>query len=212
MPVPVSVTLSATSGPRERQAVGSRRGDAPRPLTLAVRERERPAPRHRVARVDAEVGDHLLELARIGDDVAQRRVEMQLKLDVLADEPPEHAAHLVHDRVEIHDRGCSTCFRLNASSWRTSPAARWAARPISCRSSRRGSARRSPDDQELGVAQDGRQQVVEVVGDAARELTDRLHLLRLPELVLEALPVGDVPQVGQQSRPAARRRPGRPRG
>src|SRR5216117_2992357 len=39
--------------------------------------------------------------------------------------------------------------------------------------------------QQLGRAQDGREQVVEVVGDAARELHYGFHLLRLTQLLLE---------------------------
>ncbi len=46
--------------------------------------------------------------------------------------------------------------------------------------------------QELGVSVDGGQQVVEVVGDPARQPTDRLHLLGLAELDLELLVPGDV--------------------
>ena len=41
------------------------------------------------------------------------------------------------------------------------------------------------------VAHDGRQQIVEVVRDAAGELADRLHLLRLTQLLLGALALGD---------------------
>src|ERR1700730_9050153 len=38
-------------------------------------------------------------------------------------------------------------------------------------------------DQEFGIAQNDRQQVVEVVGDPAGELPDGLHFLRLPQLL-----------------------------
>src|SRR6185503_12197567 len=41
-------------------------------------------------------------------------------------------------------------------------------------------------DHELGVADDDEQEVVEVVGDAAGEAADGLHLLGLAELLLEA--------------------------
>ncbi|MNC91461.1 hypothetical protein D3C83_77300 [compost metagenome] len=47
-------------------------------------------------------------------------------------------------------------------------------------------------DQHLGVAEDHGQHVVEVVGDPARELTDGFHLLRLPQLILEAPAVGEI--------------------
>jgi hypothetical protein len=46
--------------------------------------------------------------------------------------------------------------------------------------------------EDLGVADHHRQQVVEVVGDPARELAHRLHLLRLAQLLLELHPLRDV--------------------
>ena len=46
--------------------------------------------------------------------------------------------------------------------------------------------------EQLRIARDRREHVVEVVGDAAGELADRLHLLRLPQLLLELLLLGDV--------------------
>ena len=81
-------------------------------------------------------------------------------------------------------RGCSTCRRLNASSWPVSAAARAAAFRISS-AWRRSAVVVEPVDQELAVADDHRQQVVEVVRDAAGEPADRLHLLRLAQLLLE---------------------------
>ena len=45
------------------------------------------------------------------------------------------------------------------------------------------------EQQHVGVADDHGQQVVEVVGDAAGQLTKRFHLLRLHELLLE-FPLG----------------------
>jgi hypothetical protein len=46
--------------------------------------------------------------------------------------------------------------------------------------------------QELRVAADHREEVVEVVGDAAGEQADGVHLLRVAELLLEALQLCDV--------------------
>ena len=79
-------------------------------------------------------------------------------------------------------RGCITCLRLNASSWRVRPAARFAARLISSTSARRGSVRSRPSSTQVGVAEDGGEHVVEVVRDAAGEPPDRFHLLRLAQL------------------------------
>jgi hypothetical protein len=52
-------------------------------------------------------------------------------------------------------------------------------------------ARRGLDEQRE-VAEQDREQIVEVVGDAPGELADRLHLLRLPQLFLEPAPLRDV--------------------
>ena len=85
-------------------------------------------------------------------------------------------------------RGCSTCRRLNASSWPVSAAARAAAFLISS-AWRRSWLVLEAVDQELAVAGDRGQEVVEVVRDAAGEAADRLHLLRLAQLRLELAPV-----------------------
>ncbi len=52
--------------------------------------------------------------------------------------------------------------------------------------------------EEVAVAVDGGQEVVEVVGDAAGELADRLHLLGLDELGLEGLELGGVGEDGEE--------------
>ena len=43
-------------------------------------------------------------------------------------------------------------------------------------------------EQQLAISEDGRQHVVEVVGDAAGEPSDGIHLLRLVVLLLEIFP------------------------
>src|SRR5205807_7007991 len=49
-------------------------------------------------------------------------------------------------------------------------------------------------DEHFGVTQDPAEDIVEVVRDAAREAADRLHLLRLPQPLLEprALGIGEL--------------------
>ncbi len=82
--------------------------------------------------------------------------------------------------------GCSICWRPKASSWRVSAVARSAARVISssrCRPQRLAGQLLA---EHLAGAGDHLQEVVEVVGDAAGQLADRLHLLRLQQLDLAA--------------------------
>src|SRR5204862_4150 len=66
-------------------------------------------------------------------------------------------------------------------------------------------------DEHLGVAEDRREQVVEVVRDAARQLPDRVHLERVPELLLALaervfgpLPFGQVADEAREQRGGAR--------
>lgn len=49
-----------------------------------------------------------------------------------------------------------------------------------------------PGKQNLGVTNYYRKQIVEVVRDAARKISDRFHLLRLAKLVFDPLALGDV--------------------
>ena len=78
------------------------------------------------------------------------------------------------------------------SSCRTSAAARSAAERMSSSSSAGVGVAVERAAEQVGVAADDGEQVVEVVGDPAGEPADRFHLLRLPELFLEPLAVGDV--------------------
>ncbi len=131
-------------------------------------------------------------------------------VDVLADDPPQHRAQLRHDRVEVHDPRLEHLLPAEGQE---------------LAGERRRAVRGAVDlqhvepalvvvadrpQQQLGVPDDGREEVVEVVGDAAGELADRLHLLRLPELFLQDLLLGHVPDVDQEVQRPARRRPAPP--
>jgi hypothetical protein len=60
-------------------------------------------------------------------------------------------------------------------------------------------------ERQVGIAVDRGEEVVEVVGHAAGELPDRFHLLRLPQLLLERYPFGDVARVRDEERGVSRR-------
>src|SRR6202167_6613012 len=47
-------------------------------------------------------------------------------------------------------------------------------------------------EENLGVAADDHEQIVEIVSDASGETTDRFHFLRLTELIFEDATLGDV--------------------
>ena len=88
--------------------------------------------------------------------------------------------------------GSSTVLRLKASNWRVSEAARSPASLMALTDSRIGSLGSSVESRMFTVAGNDGQQVVEVVGHAAGQLADRLHLLRLVELRLQRLLLGHV--------------------
>ena len=76
---------------------------------------------------------------------------------------------------------------LNASSWRVRPGGAIGGLHDLLRVGAPLVSVREVLDEHLGVAVDGHQQIVEVVRDAAGEPSDRLHLLRLPQLLLALL-------------------------
>ena len=63
--------------------------------------REPAARRHRVARVDGEVHEYLLELPGVGSDGRDARLEQAVERDVLADQPLEKRFDVGDDGVEV---------------------------------------------------------------------------------------------------------------
>ncbi len=106
----------------------------------------------------------------------------------------------------------TTRWRPKPSSWRVRCIARSAALRISSASPRRGSSCVERADQEVAEAHDDHHHVVEVVGHAAREPPHRLHLLRLPDLLLRLDALGDVAAHPDDRRPPRRWARGAARG
>ena len=169
----------------------------PRPGSVVAHrarlDRQRPAGRHRVAGVDGEVHDHLLDLRAVGEHGRQPLVGQHRDLDVLADQPPQHRqqrgghlAEVERDRVEdlLAGEGQELARELGGALGGALDLGQLVgARPGA-----------DPPAGDLAVAADHGQQVVEVVRHAAGELADGLHLLRLPELVLQHAALGHVAQ------------------
>ena len=185
MPQPVSVTLMRTYSPRPDVAdlVGLQ-GD------VGGADAHHAGAVHRVAGVDREVDDGVLELVRI--DVGRPGVggEVDLDLDPLAQRPVEQVGHAGDQLAAVDPLGQQ---RLGAGERQQPPG------------QRRGAGRALHGVGEVGhdlalgpvqaaagevdAADHHRQHVVEVVGDAAGQLADRFHLLDLAELRLGELPL-----------------------
>ena len=187
IPQPESATERTTNGP-DASSVGTCSASTFAVLIVSV-----PPAGHRVPRVQGEVDEHLLDLARIRLHVPEVRAERGDHLDVLADQAVQHLVGVDDDRVEVDDarlqhllapegeellrqrRGalCRLLDRLHV-------------RPLA------GLARVEAAEQEAAVHGDDGQEVVEVVRDAAGEAADGVELLRLVEALLELLAVADV--------------------
>ena len=90
MPKPVSITRNITDG-------AARPGSA-RDATVAGLDVMRPPHRHRVARVEEQVHQRLLELADVHVDPAQPRLEAEHDVDALAEQRLQRAHHAGDDR------------------------------------------------------------------------------------------------------------------
>ena len=185
--------------------VSSGRCRSPHLIVRDVRRfnREDAAARHRVARIDGQVHQHLLQLRGVPLNRTHAGRQARHDLDVFAQRALQELLDLGDDRIEIqwaepHDlsaaehqqpprqRGRRLCGPADFTKQRGS---RCVARQFRQRGVR--------------VSADDREQVVEVVRDAAGQPSDRFHFLRLAELLLETLPLGD--DRSSRSRPRARR-------
>ena len=146
-----------------------------------------PAGRHRVARIDRQIDQRLLDLGRIRTDRAEVPCERGHEVHILADQPPEHLAHLSDQVVQVEDPRLQHLPRAEGEEL--------ANQHLRAR-------RRVPDDvqflsfrgvggrveqEQLNGAENRREHVVEVVGDASREPPHGLQPLRLLELLLQPL-------------------------
>ena len=146
-----------------------------------------PPSRHRVAGVGGEVEDHALDLRAVGLDGREVRREPDADADVVADDAVQHRLHPGDDLVEVQHLRVQHL--AAAEGQQLAGEARRLARGAGDLLQLLAAVAR---EQDLGVAGDHRQQVVEVVRDAAREPPDRLHLLRVREPALEPLALADV--------------------
>ena len=155
-------------------------------------EREHPAIGHRIAGVDRQVHQGVLHLPGIGVNMPHIRVPVGFDPDGFAECTAQHGRHPIHQTRDIDILGIQ---RL-APGKRQKPLRQFGA-------AARGALEGFDEMFDLGiathlfaeqfdVAQDDREDIVEVVGDATRQLTHDLHLLRLTQLLLGLLAIRDV--------------------
>ena len=151
-------------------------------------DRHHAAVGHRISRVDHEIDDDLLQLHGISHQRARRRINLRLDHHALADQTAQHAVGVGDDGAQVDRRKAQRLLAREGEQLVRQ---------------RRGVFGGSPDldeiaperlvgadlpGQHVGVAQDHGQRVVEVVRDAAGQLSDRFQLLRLAQLLFQLLP------------------------
>ncbi len=143
-----------------------------------------------MAGVDDQVDDHLLDLTRVDLHLAEIRMELGRQEDVLAQQTPQHLFEPRDDGVDVHHlrlHGLAAGEGEELFGEGGRPLAGLLdARQVAGQERVLGMAL----EQQVAVAEDRQQAVVEVVGHAGRQAADGLHLRRVQELALEHLVLG----------------------
>ncbi len=148
--------------------------------------------RHGILRIHDQVHDDLFELPGVGAGVSGVGGEARDQFDVFADQGPQQPLHVADHAVDVDDLQFQEL--LAAERQQLPGQGRGAVGGLLDRLHLvvHVAAFFQLLQQHLGVSGDHHQQVVEVVRDAAGQPAHRIHLLRLPQLLFQLPPVGDV--------------------
>ena len=145
----------------------------------------------RLRRIGHQVHDDLVDLRVVGVDGRRVGVEVRSQLDRGGHRGPQQVNRLLQRPAQVHGRARQLAMAAERQDalYQLAAAVGRAAHLVEIRQRLlRGQGGRD----QLGVADDGAQQVVEVVRDAAGQRPDGLHLLRLPKPVLQHAARADV--------------------
>ena len=140
-------------------------------------DRELSSRGHRVARIHREVHDDLFDLTRIGPDTTQRWRQRRLETNILPDHPLQQRLGAVHDFVQIDVLGLEDLPTAERQQLACQRGRAFAGLVNFSNISAGVMVRRQILEQHRRVAENRRQQIVEVVGHAAGEVADGVHLL-----------------------------------
>ena len=129
---------------------------------------------------------------RIGVHHPGFRVQRDTHLHVFAHQAPQHRPHLLHHAVEIQHARFEDLLAAEGQQLPGQSRGALSGLVDLHEAGPQRIARAQLAEQQLAVAVDHRQQVVEVVRHAARQPPDRFHLLRLLELGFQRLALGNV--------------------
>ena len=126
--------------------------------------------------------------------MAQGRVKEGHQLYIRAEQWTQHLLDAGDDGVEIQDLGAQHLPSAEGQQLGCEAGRALGGEPNLLHAQTLVLTERHGLDQEVTMTRNDREHVIEVVGDAAGELPDCLHLLSLTEVLLELLALGDVTQ------------------
>ena len=155
--------------------------------------------RHGVTRVDRKVHDDLLHLPRIGLDAPDIFRQHRDETHVLAQQAAQHVVHVAHDEVQIEHARLE---HLLAAEGEQLPRQR--RRALGGLANLRhvlmqNMIRRKLLQGHIAVAENRREDVVEIMRHAAGQLPDGLHFLRLLKLFLQFLALRHIARIEDDS-------------
>ena len=172
-------------------------------IDVSGADRQGAAALHRVARVDRQIDDDLFELALVDLGKTEIAPVHDLELDIFADQAAQEMRQLDQHIGDVDDARLQGLLPREGQELAHEVGGAVGVLLDLHDVGKGRVARPEPHQQEIAEADHRGQQVVEVVRHAAGELSDRLHLLRLGELDLEVLLVGDVDEVQHETAVAA---------
>src|SRR6266478_9598144 len=148
-------------------------------LDVCSFDREFPSRGHGIPRVHRKVHQDLINLATICFDRSKIRTETHLELNILAYQPVQHFAEIRHHNIQIQHLGLK-----NLSSTEGEKLTGEGGCALTCTLDffeffSHRIFRAKPAEPQLTIANDGGQQVIEVVRYSARQPSNGFHLLRL---------------------------------
>ena len=164
-------------------------------------ERRKRRPPCGIFRINRHVHEDLPQHADIGHHPPWRLVEVELDLDATVDGGGENVAHLREDEIriaglEVHAASAGEAEEL-LDEFRGALAR--LDRMIEALPGLAAAFFAQIHFDQREIAEDSGEEIVEIVGDAASELTDRLHLLRLPQPFLKLALLREVLQAPDPS-------------
>ncbi len=168
---------------------------------VARLHREGAAARHRIARVDRQIDDDLLDLRQVRQHGPQIAPIGDVETHRLAKQAVEHDRKVSEHVVEVEDGGPQRLPAREGEELLDEPRRALGVLLDVHDVAERGVRRAVVLQQKVREADDGRQHVVEVVRDPAGELADGLHLLALRDLGFQLGLLGHVGDGEDEQRP-----------